>query len=205
MGPMQQRFVDIGMPGWAAKVWFASLLRDGFALTAAGTSERFSAIGESLLRSMLAEEPLTRDIDGDIKYIMNGFMELRPHPDVPEGIRLLSSTKVRLITLSNGSIQVAERLFTDAGIRDYFERLLSVEDAGAWKPSVASYKYAANICSVDPSDMLLVAVHPWDIDGAKRAGLQTAWVNRQNQSYPAHFLTPDHSIATIIGLAEIVG
>jgi 2-haloacid dehalogenase len=31
MAPMGQRFADVGAPPLLAKVWFASLLRDGFA------------------------------------------------------------------------------------------------------------------------------------------------------------------------------
>lgn len=204
MTPMQKRFTEIGMPEWNAMLWFASLLRDGFALAATGNSGRFAEIGESILRSMLAGEPLKLDIDSAVSHIMHGFLELQTHPDVPEGIRLLASADIRLITLSNGSTQVAERLFATAGIREYFERVLSVEEAGAWKPAAAAYKYAASTCSVDPGDMMLVAVHPWDIDGAKRAGLHAAWVNRKNQPYPAHFLAPDHTVTTLPGLAEMV-
>ncbi len=33
-------------------------------------------------------------------------------------------------------------------------------------------------------DAMLVAVHPWDIDGAARAGLATAWINRNGGVYP---------------------
>lgn len=36
------------------------------------------------------------------------------------------------------------------------------DDAPAWKPAPASYNYAASRCSL-PAQMLLVAVHPWDI------------------------------------------
>ena len=32
---------------------------------------------------------------------------------------------------------------------------------------------------------MLVAVHPWDIDGASRAGLVTAWLNRSGGPYPS--------------------
>ncbi len=203
--PMGQRFADVGVPEWTAKVWFASLLRDGFALTAAGTTERFSTIGEGVLRSVLAGQTLTRNLDAAIAHIMSGFLELAVHPDVPDGVRALAASGARLVTLTNGSTEVAERLFAAGGIRDHFERLLSVEDAGAWKPAAAAYEYAAHTCSVDPADMLLVAVHPWDIDGAKRAGLRTAWINRQARPYPAHFLAADHSVAALSELAGVVG
>ncbi len=81
--PMGQRFADVGAPEWTAKVWFASLLRDGFALTAAGTTERFSTIGEGALRSVLAGQTLTRNLDAAIAHIMSGFLELAVHPTYP--------------------------------------------------------------------------------------------------------------------------
>jgi 2-haloacid dehalogenase len=65
-----------------------------------------------------------------------------------------------------------------AGIRDQFELLLSVEDASGWKPARAAYDYAAAACQVAPEQMLLVAVHPWDIHGAAQAGFSAAWINR---------------------------
>lgn len=203
--PMGQRFADVGAPELAAKIWFASLLRDGFALTAAGTSSRFSTIGEGTLRGILADSALTRDLDAAIQHITSGFLELPVHPDVPDGVRALSGSGRRLITLSNGSVEVAERLFASAGIRDHFERLLSVDDASGWKPAPGAYAYAARTCSVDPADMLLVAVHPWDIDGAKRAGLRTAWINRRGQRYPSHFLAPDLSVTALTELAGLLG
>ena len=100
---------------------------------------------------------------------------------------MLTEAGLRLVTLSNGSEEVAERLLSSGGARDAFEALLSVEDVGAWKPSRAAYEYAARACEVDLGELLLVAVHPWDIDGAARAGLSTAWINRAGVPYPAYF------------------
>ena len=52
-----------------------------------------------------------------------------------------------------------------------------------------------------PADATLVAVHPWDIDGAARAGLRTAWINRTGALYPAHLTAPDRTVATVAELA----
>jgi len=67
------------------------------------------------------------------------------------------------VTLSNGSAEVADWLLSKADIRGELEHLLTVGDAGAWKPARATYAYAARACSVGSGEMLLVAVHPWDI------------------------------------------
>jgi 2-haloacid dehalogenase len=54
---------------------------------------------------------------------------------------------------------------------------------------------------VDPADAMLVAVHPWDIDGASRAGLSTAWINRSGGPYPAHFAASDLTAPSLTALA----
>ncbi|WP_251042171.1 hypothetical protein [Arthrobacter sp. ISL-30] len=45
MSPMAARFTEVGAPDHLAKLWFAALLRDGFALTAAGGNGSFAEIG----------------------------------------------------------------------------------------------------------------------------------------------------------------
>jgi 2-haloacid dehalogenase len=202
MAPLAARFAAVGAPAHAAPLWFASLLRDGFALTAAGAPGRFPVLAEGALRVALADVELDRDIDAAVSHVLEGFAQLAVHADVPEGVRALSEAGVRLITLSNGAAEVPERLLASAGLRDRFERCLSVDDAGAWKPARAAYAYAAEACGVAPAQMLLAAVHPWDIDGAARAGLATAWIDRGGAPYPRYFTSPDLAVTGVDALAE---
>lgn len=201
MSPLKARFVDIGAPDYLARLWFAALLRDGFALAAAGGSGKFAEIGESVLRSVLRDVAITRSTEDAVRHVMTGFTELILHPDIPQGIQALKSAGFRITTLSNGSAEVARTLLARSEISTDFEALLTVEDARAWKPARAAYEYAADACGVSPTDMLLVAVHPWDIHGANRAGLRTAWLNRTGEAYPSYFSAPDYTINTLIGLA----
>lgn len=205
MSPMGERFAEVGVPAQLAKLWFATLLRDGFAITAAGGNGAFAEIGAEALRGMLATSDSAMDLDQAVEHVMAGMAGLGLHPDVPEGVRSLRKAGYRLVTLTNGSAQVAERLFTPAGIRDEFERLLSVADAPGWKPAPAAYHYAAAACGVDLGEMLLVAVHPWDIHGAARAGLGTAWINRSGAKYPNYFAAPDYTVTSLVELPEALG
>ena len=202
MSPMARRFADIGAPEHLAKLWFATLLRDGFALTSAGACPSFATLGVDALHIVLDGVALDRTVAAATDYVMTGFSELVVHPDVSPGVRALRRAGRRLFTLSNGSRQVAEGLFARSGILDEFEALLSVDDAGAWKPARTAYDYAARICDTAPGDMLLVAVHPWDIDGAARAGLQTAWINRSRSAYPGSFTPPSFIAAGLTDLAQ---
>ena len=201
LSPMGDRFSDVGAPAHLAPQWFASVLRDGFALTAAGGQEQFAVIARAVLRSLLHGLPLDRGLEDAVEHVMTGFGELPVHPDVPDGVRALAAAGHRQVTLSNGSAGVAEGLLGRAGLRDAFEALLSVEDAPAWKPARPAYEHAAARCGVDVSELLLVAVHPWDLDGAARAGLSTAWIDRGGAPYPSFFTPPTF---TVRALPELV-
>src|SRR4051812_13096738 len=202
LSPLGARFLEVGASASAAPLWFASLLRDGFALTAAGQNPSFSEIARELLLAQLAESHLNRSAQDAAAHVLAGFAHLELHPDVAPGLDQLQEAGFRLVTLSNEATSLAEQLLGNAGVLDRFERLMSVADAGAWKPAPVAYDYAARTCGSDPADMLMVAAHPWDIHGARRAGLQTAWVNRSDGPYPATFSKPTHTVAGLEDLAE---
>ena len=204
LGPLARRFVDLGAPAYLAELWFASLLRDGFALTAVAETEPFAELGREALRLVLEGLPLSRDTEAAVAHVTSGFSELSLHPDVVPGTQALRRAGLRLVTLSNGGAAVAERLLSAAGIREDFELILSVEDAGIWKPAAPAYGYAAEMCGANLADMLMVAVHPWDVHGAARAGMCTAWVNRDQRSYPSYFQAPDYVAAGVDDLAAVL-
>lgn len=200
MSPLGERFREVGAPAELAKLWFAALLRDGFALTASGGNESFAMIGADALRRLLTGAELDRPLDAAVNHVMGGLTGLAVHPDVPTGIEALSAGGFRLVTLSNGSAEIAEKLLSTTGLLDEFEALLSVEDAPAWKPARAAYDYAAAATGAETAGMLLVAVHPWDIHGAARAGLRTAWLNRTGDSYPLYFDAPEFTVTALTEL-----
>ena len=202
MAPLADRFADVGATPALARLWFAALLRDGFARTVAGESERFAVLAESGLHVVLHGIELNRPVNAAVAHILDGFAALSCHPDVPPGVRALRARGLRLVTMSNGAAAVAEKLLGDAGLRGEFEQVLSVEDAGVWKPAPGSYGYVAEVCGVAAAELLMVAVHPWDLDGAARAGMQTAWVNRSEAHYPSVFTPPTHTVASLEELAE---
>lgn len=205
MAPLADRFAEIGAPRALMQTWFAALLRDGFALTAVGENPRFADVGRNVLRGLLTSiDGFDRDVDDAISQVMDGFGALALHPDVEPGLRTLAAAGRRMVTLTNGSTTLADAMFTAAGVGELFERLLSVEDAGAWKPARRAYGYAAETCGTPLGAMLLVAVHPWDIDGAKRAGMQAGWLNRRGTPYPDHFTPPDVTGKTLGEVAEAV-
>ncbi len=186
------RLEEVGAPAELLTVWFAATLRDGFALTAAGAYVDFASIAVATLASMLAD---TAGLLGSpaeaAQHVVDGMAQVELHPDVAPGLHALCDAGVRIVTLSNGAAGVADALLQRAGLRDLVEECLSVNDAGRWKPAPEAYAYAARRCGVDRHELALIAVHPWDIDGAGRAGLRTGWISRDSASYPPYLKEPD--------------
>jgi 2-haloacid dehalogenase len=201
LSPLVGRFEDVGLSGQLAAAWFAGLLRDGFALTVVGATPRFAELGRGTLRTLLTAGSAPGDLDAAVEHVMSGFLALPVHPDVVPGVRALRAAGVRLATLSNGAPEVAEALLARAGLRDEIPDVLSVESGGPWKPAPAAYRRAAAALRVPGDALMLVAVHPWDVDGAARAGLRTAWVNRGAVPYPPYFTRPEVEARDLVDLA----
>lgn len=206
LSPLGHRFAEVGAPELGAQLWFARVLRDGFALAAGGGFAAFAEVGQAVLREMLPGLGVHGEPDAAVAHIMGGLRGLGVHPDVPAGVQRLSENGFRLVTLTNGSVEATQALLEGAGLRGYFERLLDVTAVHAWKPAAAPYRYAVQACAARPGEVMLVAVHPWDVDGAARAGLPTTWIDRTAASpYPAYFAAPDYRVTSLLELAERLG
>lgn len=117
----------MGAPAQLTTTWFAGLLRDGFALTAAGSSVAFGRLAAESLGVTLYGHLLNRIADAAIEHVMKGFQSLPIRANVSDGIRSLIDLGIRLVALSKGAADVAEGLCERDGIRHLFERLLTVE------------------------------------------------------------------------------
>lgn len=207
MSVLSGPLAEVGASGDALSTWFASTLRDGFALAATGGYAEFATIAQSTLRSMLVQEDSLRcALDEASRHVLSAMAELPLHEDVARGIERLHAAGIRLITLTNGSAATARRLLENGGVAHCIELFLSVEQMGHWKPDRRAYRFAAEACGVRLDALMLVAVHPWDIHGAKCAGLRAAWINRDGAGYPDFFSSPELTCSSFEALAdELVG
>ncbi|MGW3354401.1 haloacid dehalogenase type II [Streptomyces bungoensis] len=193
LGALRQRFEAVGARADLMPLWFAGVLRDGIAVTAAGGCAGFMDLARDNLRLLLAGAAVDRDrLEEAVSHVLSGFAELDVHPDVAEGVRGLRAAGYRLVTMTNGSAGHTEELLTRAGVRDCFSALLDVAGPGRWKPHPDAYRCAAERAGVRPAEAMLVATHPWDVDGARRAGLDGAWLRRGTDPavYPRSLTAP---------------
>ena len=107
--------------------------------------------------------------------LVGAWHRLDPWPDVRTGLDALRSEHVTA-TLSNGHLALLVDLARHGELR--FDCLLSAEMAGTYKPAPDVYLTAARLLGLEPAEVMLVAAHPWDLEGARNAGLRTAFIDR---------------------------
>jgi 2-haloacid dehalogenase len=124
---------------------------------------------------------------------------------VRPGLEQLKQADFRLATLTNSSQSGIKSQLEHAGLADCFERQLSVESVGRYKPHRAVYQWAVREMQVDLGACMLVAAHGWDVAGAKWAGLQTAFIGRAGQQLFPLAPQPDMHMADVLALAKQLG
>ncbi len=205
MTPLAGRLEQVGLPGHLLSAWFAGVLRDGVALTLAGGHASFAAVAGDGLRTLAAATGGATDPERAAAHVLAGLPELPLHPDVPAGVEALRAAGYRLATLTNGSADTTRAVLGRARLTDCFERHLDVAGPGRWKPAREAYAHALDAMEVPAGAALLVSVHPWDLDGAARAGLATAWLCRTARPYPSTALPADLTVTALPDLAARLG
>lgn len=177
----------------ARREWFAEVLQQAFVSVITDRYADFGSIGHAALAMTARRRGVDLNSEDRVQ-ILAGMRELPPHPDVHEGLERLRGAGLRLAALTNSTQDAAEAQLRHAGLRNYFERVLSVEQARRLKPHPEVYHMAAERLAIEPAGMRLVAAHNWDITGAVRAGCAGAFVAR-----PGMVLGPLDEQPDIIG------
>jgi 2-haloacid dehalogenase len=138
-------------------------------------------------------------VRADAERLVAAIERLDPFPDVLEALARLRQGGYQLVILSNGDPDMLERGVAHAGFP--FDRVISVAEASSFKPHVATYRKAAELCGLDPSAILFVANHPFDCVGAKAFGMRTAYVNRRGRPFGETPHAPDLTIPDFRTLA----
>jgi 2-haloacid dehalogenase len=200
--PMKEKIGKLlGAGPEAARLWFTTLLQHSLVMTVAGRYANFDQIGAACLR-MLASNHGVELSEDEAQEAVAPMRSLPPHADVIPALERLRGARHRLATLTNSSKAAVADQMKNAGLTDFFEALLSVEEVGKYKPHAEVYRWAAGRVGADVSECLLVAAHGWDVAGAAWAGLRTAFVARPGQQVFPLGPTPDIIIPS---LAELLG
>ena len=160
--PLAARFERTGLPRPALREWFTRLLLYGVGLSAAGDYVPFPDVAAEALRAVSGY----RLADQDVEYVLAGLADLPAHPDAEPAMLRLAGAGVRGCCLTNGSADTTAAFLARTGLEPHVERVISVAEAGSWKPPARVYHHAADVLGLPPERVALVAVHAWDCHGA---------------------------------------
>jgi 2-haloacid dehalogenase len=137
----------------------------------------------------------------DVRYLVGEIEKLKPFPEVPAALDRLR-TRYRLVVLSNGDPDMLETAKRYHQVP--FDRVISVAEANSFKPHVATYTRAAELCGLNPDQILFVANHAFDCIGAKSAGMKTAFIDRRSRPFGETPHQPDLLVPTMTDLADAI-
>jgi 2-haloacid dehalogenase len=180
IGPLKRKVGDLLRDPAAGTLWFTTLLQHSLVLTVSGQYAAFPEVGAATLR-MLARNAGVALEAAEASALLAGMRSLQPHPDVTPALQRLQHAGFRMATLTNSPAAGVKAQVEHAGVDAFFERQLSVDDVGKFKPHRDVYEWAAREMAVPPRDCMLVAAHGWDVAGAAWAGMRTAFVAREGQ------------------------
>lgn len=165
----------------------------------------FDGLHEATLGELLDERRLALG-DESRAALVSAWHELDPWPGVAAALKTLRQGRV-VAALSNGNVALLVDLARDADLR--FDCLLSAELARAYKPEAEVYLMGVRLLGLEPSQVMMVSAHPFDLKGARAVGLRTAFIDRPLEygpgSPPREDPEADISIVDLQELAASLG
>lgn len=140
----------------------------------------------------------------EVRELMSAWQKLSPFPDVLPGLERLK-TRYRLVALSNGEPRFLEHLAGNR-IKWNFDRIISVETVGAFKPHPGVYRGAALRLGLEVGECMMVSSNSFDVVGARACGFKGAFVDRYGHPYEdvSEQLHPDLTVKNFHELAAAI-
>ena len=108
--------------------------------------------------------------------------------------------RYRLFTASNSNADLAK-----IGLAHFFERTVAARHVGALKPDPAIFHKVIEGTDLQAGEVVYVGDDPHlDVAGARGAGMQAIWIDRQGVQWPAEIAPPAHTIRSLTELAEVL-
>ena len=138
----------------------------------------------------------------EVRWLVSEIERLKPFADVPGALARLRGAGFGLAILSNGDRDMLAAAGPHIGFP--FDHVISVQEAGYFKPHWRTYAAAERIIGVDRNSILFVANHAFDCIGAKSYGMRTAFIDRRRRPFGETPHQPDLIAADFAELAAML-
>jgi len=147
-------------------------------------------------------EQLGLDVpDAEVRAVIRRWKDLEPYPDVDDALDRLSG-EYALVGLSNGDPDMLEAVRPNFGTD--LDGVVSVAEAGAYKPHRASYDLCCERFGVASHEVVFVTAHTFDLVGARAVGMRGAYLDRHEEPYGGWNRRPDLVVEDTGALADLL-
>jgi 2-haloacid dehalogenase len=150
------------------------------------------------LESLRLADPSLRE------RLMQLYLTLDAYPDAPEVLRQLRGAGLATAILSNGSPAMLAAVVRNARLGDLLDHVLSVEEAGVYKPHPRIYQLAVDRLAIPPQEIAFISSNGWDAWAGSAFGMRVIWCNRQSQTRERLPGAPDREIQFLSELPPLV-
>lgn len=167
IGPQADRLAELWRQKQLQYSWLRSLMRrhvDFRQVTGDALDHAMASVGivDGVLRARL----------------MDLYQTLDAYADALPCLQRLKGAGMTTAILSNGSKPMLNAAVESAHMAPLLDAVLSVDDAGIFKPDAAVYRLATDRFGLSRSQICFVSSNGWDAHAAADYGFQTAWCNR---------------------------
>lgn len=191
-----------GRAGAFVALWRDKQVQTTWLLAAQGRHKDFWTVtGDALdfaLETFKVDAPDLRE------RLMARYLTLDVFEDVSDALNRLKAKGVRLAILSNGTPKMLDALIENARLTDVFEAVLSVEEAGAFKPHPKVYQLALDRLSLPATAISFQSSNAWDAYAASAFGMKVVWCNRSGQQPERLPGKPDRIVASLAELPDLI-
>jgi 2-haloacid dehalogenase len=136
------------------------------------------------------------------EQLLDAYRTLPAFKDAREGLTRVRDAGFRLFAFSNGAAEAVGSLLAQAGLRDFFLDVVSVDEVKSFKPDPDVYTHFLRRAGTAGEDAWMISSNPFDVVGALSAGMRAAWIKRSPEApFDPWGLEPTLTVATLSDLA----
>ena len=151
------------------------------------------------LETMGMSSPVLRE------RLMALYLKLETFPEVPAVLRRLKQAGMATAILSNGSPAMLNSIVKAASLEGMVDAVLSVEEAGVFKPHGRVYQLAVDRLGIPAAQIAFQSSNGWDAYGASAFGMKVVWCNRYGQRRERLPGAPECEIKSLAELPALIG
>ena len=145
------------------------------------------------------------NIDNSMRSeLLNLYKVLSPFTEVRDTLKKLKQSNYKLAILSNGTPDLLNELVVSNQLKDIFDDIFSVEEAGIFKPDSKVYDLPINKYNIEKNEVLFLSANTWDVSGAGNYGYNTVWVNRNNNIFDKLDFEPNQQVSNLSELLDLI-